>query len=89
MSGAKRQAERRSASGDGSTDEIVNVAGDATGSIGLIAPEPDQEEFVAMIAKKRTLNMKLKEKFDTLLKPVVEGREMLLTKAGTLSNDAI
>lgn len=86
MSGSLRQAKRRS---NDATDKTQPSSKADTmlfdgNQLQLLTPEPDQEQLLSELARKRTLNKTIPQKINSLLKPIIEERDFILNRAKSL-----
>lgn len=81
--GIAAQAKRRSGSSDGNngtSNESASVHVEGASSQ-IAPPEPNQEELLSELAKKRTLGLTMPQKTQQVIKPIVEGRASVIEAA--------
>lgn len=65
-------------------DNPIHVTGT---SLELLAPEPNREEPLNELAKKRTLGLTLPQKIQEVIKPIVEARDTIPEAVHNQSNE--
>ena len=73
--GSLAQAKRRSSASSTEAMNPVQINGQ---SLMLIVPEPNQEELLAEIPRKRTMGLTLGQKAKQVIEPVINNRELIL-----------
>ena len=82
IGGSLAQAKRRSS--NNSSTSMTNSIEINGQSLMIVIPEPDQEELLVEIARKRTLGLTIGQKVQQVIMPVVNNRDPILNSAQKL-----